>query len=575
MKNKRMKKHINHHGWMCCGFAAAVALLTACSDWRDGIPTNNSEKDAIAFSGTVVASSQATRANATIVKLGDTQLPTTANSGFYAGLFGCHTGQYTWQQLVDLSLESSPTDEKKQILKENYTANLLYNAKATIGTDGTLTYEPLRFWPNTKLTSDATKHEYCTFWAYYPYNPTAEIGDYGITLIPENIGEGTGMGRVRFTMQPDAANQNDFMISDLVVNCNRDTYPLIEGPQGTYSPKPVRLRFHHMLAQVRLYAYIRGNDRMVYLEETATQEMLDTWDGTKFTNTNLENNATKKYFRKSDATNDGVAVGLWLEEGFKINGVTIDAAYITDHGELKPAVLDNGGTWVELKVGDQIPDESKCERWERLPVWDVNHKRRRAMLSYQIEFNNIKTTTTFYPDYTNPNGATIGYTPASTLGSATVTEYIMNPYWYQFNAEGQRDYLNDDYMFGYFEDQDAYTADGGALKYTLGENNEDATNHKHFNFSQNNILLVVPQVLDDDDVPHIVLTAKGPKAGSNETVEYTARLTINMLKMNIEWKSGIIYCYGFIDDLRPGDDIVRGPESITTIFDTDQYTDQW
>ena len=45
--------------------------------------------------------------------------------------------------------------------------------------------------------------------------------------------------------------------------------------------------------------------------------------------------------------------------------------------------------------------------------------------------------------------------------------------------------------------------------------------------------------------------------------------------MNIEWKSGYIYCYAILDDLRPGDDIVRGPESITTIFDTEQYTDQW
>ena len=554
---------------------AAIAFTACQSDWRDGIPSTNSEQDAIAFSGYVAASKQETRANSTIVKLGDTQLPTTANSTFYAGLFGCHTGQYTWQDLIGLSRLESPTDEQKQILKNFYTANLLYNAKATIGENGTLTYEPLRFWPNSLLTSgvNAGQHEYCTFWAYYPYNPTAEIGDYGITLIPENLGEGTGMGRVKFTMQPDAANQNDFMISDPVVNCNRDTYPLIEGPQGTYSPKPVRLRFHHMLAQVRLYAYIRGNDRMVYLEETATQEMLDTWDGTKFTNTNLENNATKKYFRKSDATNDGVAVGLWLEEGFKINGVPIDAAYITNHGELKPAVLDNGGTWVELKVGDQIPDESKCERWERLSVWDVNHKRRRAKISYQLELNNIKTTTTFFPQYGTQTS--IGYEPASTLGSATVTDYIMNPYWYRFNAEGQRDYLNDDYMFGYFEDQDASKEpENNALLYTLGDKNEDKTNNKHYNFSQSNVLLVVPQKLDDEDVPHIVLTAKGEKAGDSST-EYTARLTINMLKMNIEWKSGIIYCYGILDDLRPGDDIVRGPESITTIFDTSQYTDQW
>ena len=540
---------------------AAIAFTACQSDWRDGIPSTNSEQDAIAFSGYVAASKQETRANSTIVKLGDTQLPTTANSTFYAGLFGCHTGQYTWQNLIGLSRLESPTDEQKQILKNFYTANLLYNAKATIGTDGTLTYEPLRFWPNSLLTSgvNAGQHEYCTFWAYYPYNPTAEIGDYGITLIPENLGEGTGMGRVKFTMQPDAANQNDFMISDPVVNCNRDTYPLIEGPQGTYSPKPVRLRFHHMLAQVRLYAYIRGNDRMVY-QDTNGDGAPDPADAAWLTA------LTDGTHSIIDAYGNEYKI---VKESGSITSITnksLQANYPSD-----PKVTISSDDFVAL--GLKIPDESKCERWERLSVWDVNHKRRRAKISYQLELNNIKTTTTFFPQYGTQTS--IGYEPASTLGSATVTDYIMNPYWYRFNAEGQRDYLNDDYMFGYFEDQDASKEpENNALLYTLGDKNEDKTNNKHYNFSQSNVLLVVPQKLDDEDVPHIVLTAKGEKAGDSST-EYTARLTINMLKMNIEWKSGIIYCYGILDDLRPGDDIVRGPESITTIFDTSQYTDQW
>ena len=560
MKNKRMKKHINHHGWMCCGFAAAVALLTACSDWRDGIPTNNSEKDAIAFSGTVVASSQATRANATIVKLGDTQLPTTANSTFYAGLFGCHTGQYTWQDLIGLSRLESPTDEQKQILKDYYTANLLYNAKATIGENGTLTYEPLRFWPNSLLTSgvNAGQHEYCTFWAYYPYNPTAEIGDYGITLIPENLGEGTGMGRVKFTMQPDAANQNDFMISEPVINCNRDTYPLMEGPQGTYTPKPVSLRFHHMLAQVRIYAYIRGNDRMVYQQDGEGNDKVA--DATWFETWTVDNTIIDAYGNVYTKKGDDQ-----VEQTTRKAGLTEEQITSYGCGDLTKAQF--------VALGLKIPDESKCERWERLSVWDINHTRRRAKISYQLEFNNIKTTTTFFPQYGTQTS--INYEPASTLGSATVTDYIMNPYWYRFNDKGERDNLNDDYMFGYFEDQDASKEpENNALLYTLGDKNEDKTNNKHYNFSQSNVLLVVPQKLDDEDVPHIVLTAKGEKAGDSST-EYTARLTINMLKMNIEWKSGIIYCYGILDDLRPGDDIVRGPESITTIFDTDQYTDQW
>jgi hypothetical protein len=45
--------------------------------------------------------------------------------------------------------------------------------------------------------------------------------------------------------------------------------------------------------------------------------------------------------------------------------------------------------------------------------------------------------------------------------------------------------------------------------------------------------------------------------------------------MGISWQSGFIYCYAFLDDLRPGDDKVRGPESITVLFNSNWYTDQW
>ncbi len=585
---------------VCC-FAAGILLLS-CSDWNDmgteTIPdeTNRIAEEGIgiAFNGSVVPSQQATRADATIVKLGDTQLPTTANSTFYAGLFGCYTGKYTWGELVALKAamnEGGISDAEytalhamtnfssyatkgdletaaPNILKDYYTPNLLYNAKATIGENGTLAYEPLRFWPNTKLPSPATGHEYCTFWAYYPYNPTAEIGDYGITLIPENIGEGTGMGRVKFTMQPDAANQNDFMISEPVINCNRDTYPLVEGPQGTYTPEPVRLRFHHMLSQVRIYAYIRGNDRMVYqdTDDDGEPDPADaTWLATQSVDNTIKDIYGNTYTIKSITIEGGVATAATIEQTDRKNGLTPEQITSYGCGDLDLEAF--------LALGLKVPDESQCERWQRTSIWDVTHKRRRAMLSYQMEFNNIKTTTTFYPNYGTQT--TIGYDPATTLGSATVTDYIMNPYWYKLSAEGQRTYLDDDYMFGYFEDQDASKApESNALAYTLGPKNLDATKSKHYNFAQSNILLMVPQVLDDDDVPHIVLTAKGEKAGDSST-EYSARLTINMLKMNIEWKSGIIYCYGILDDLRPGDDIVRGPESITTIFDTSQNTDQW
>jgi hypothetical protein len=95
------------------------------------------------------------------------------------------------------------------------------------------------------------------------------------------------------------------------------------------------------------------------------------------------------------------------------------------------------------------------------------------------------------------------------------------------------------------------------------------------NYAPGNILLMVPQVLKDQDVPHIVLTVKGNATQGSTTKEWTARVTINLLKMDINWESGFIYCYAFLDELQPGDDKVRGPESITVVFDTTQRTDQW
>ncbi len=571
-------------------------LFCACSDWNDmgteTIPTSvkaetqTTDEVSIAFNSEVVSSKLPTRADVSLVRLGETRLQPTATSNYYVGIFGVHTGQYTWTELTTAYMAKyaeytarvgaanatvggyQASDEfetfKTTDKGKAYTPALLYNAKATVNADGSLSYAPERFWPNNKLTSDATKHEYCTFWAYYPYNPSAEIGDYGITLIPENIGEGTGMGRVKFTMQPDAANQNDFMISWPAIDCNRDNYPLIEDPQGTYTPKPVHFVFKHMLAQVRLFAYIRGTDRMVYQDNNA-DGIPDPADATWFDSWSIEGTIMDQYGN------------VYTKKGENaVERTTQKAAFPTEFAaDLTKEEF--------VALGLKVPDESLCERWERvvddngsIPVWDKNHTRRRAKIMYKMEFNNIKTTTTFYPNYSG-GSAGIAYEDATTLGSATVNDYIMNPYWFHFNDAGERDYLSDDYMFGFFEDTEAYDPAGenNALNYILGEKNQLAGDaSKHFNYPPHDVLLVVPQKLSDDDVPHIVLTAVGHKSG-DATTDYTARITINMLKMNIEWKSGFIYCYAILDELRPGDDIVRGPESITTIFDTDQYTDQW
>lgn len=585
---------------------AAVCLLAACSDWRDGIaPDNgNTAEQAITLGGSVVSSNIATRSDGTIINWKQTGLPPTEahdyyrvdengavikeSKTFYAGLFGCYTGPYHWASLVLLHgvmadgtisdaelayLKSKTPDfdsyttgaalqtDAPTILSQYYSANQLYNVRADIGalTNGNnpLTYSPQRLWPNDG--------KYMTFWGYYPYNATSTQGDYGIAIVndDEGVGEGKGMGKVHFTMHPDASLQNDFLISAPVVDCTRDDYPLQLNNAGTgYDPKPIRLYFYHMLAQVRIYAYVTGTDKLVYSNETYTAEE--------------------------------IAAG---------------AKYIDEMGiEQTPA------------VGDKKIDEEKSIRWWRTDISSVDGKRKRADISYSMEFNNIKTSASFYPDYTNPSGATIGYTPATTLGYATINNYIMNPYWFTFK-DGQRERLNDNYMFGYFQDTPAYNRLNASTTMedyndidgidwsnttewgTIDDNHKDPMGYlsgkdadhlkllmaadapegtKYYNYATGNILLVVPQTLNDDDVPHIVITAKGTRRvwnSSSSTWEQgedlSAKVTINMLKMGIKWESGFIYCYAFLDDLKPGDDKVRGPESITVVFDTTKYTDQW
>ena len=590
---------------------AAIAFTACQSDWRDGIPPSDTSitwsDQAVTFSTTVSSSQQPTRADATIVNIGETTLLPTATSNRKVGIFGCYTGKYTWAELVALSQKADPTDAEKEILNKYYSAGLMFNVPADINDNGTLTYTPLQFWSNNPLPSPSTGHEYMTFWAYYPYNESSTLGEYGISMFNDEngIGPGKGMGKVKFTMHADASKHNDFLISAPAVDCNRDKYTLQRTDNTpSYEPKPVQFRLYHMLAQVRFYVFINGNDKMVYKANPAVAADLES--------------AEKKYFRKSDGLTSIVPEGGWLQVGDVVNSVTITTENISTYADQKPAVMDEYGTWVELKVGDQIPNESQCVRWKRSDVWNLNHTSRRPEITYTMELNNIHTTSTFYPRYTD-SGATIAYDEATTLGSTSVNHYIMNPYWFTFK-DGVRERLNDNYMFGYYEDTPVakqYNATnqktldaavGAGTKYddydgwnwtdlddpldylrltpseflTELEGNRDdswkdpsdhSKGHKHYNYAPANIMLVVPQKLSDDDVPHVVITAHGRNAADTE--DLTAKVTVNLLKMGISWESGYIYCYAFLDELRPGDDKVRGPESITTLFNKEWRTDQW
>ena len=625
-----------------CGSVAAITagmLFSSCQreDFNDG-PTAPEAQQEIAFNTMVPSSQMATRADGTIINWKETSLPPTKaktyyrvdengavvseTNTFYAGLFGCYTGPYNWASLMLLhgvmndattpgvitdaefttirSLRSYgfhdfndyDTKEALQaaaptILNQYYSANQMYNVRANIGPSAnganSLTYSPIHLWPNDG--------KYMTFFGYYPYNPTSSQGDYGIAIVnsEEGVGEGVGMGKVSFTMHPDASLQNDFLISAPVVDCTRDEYPLQLNSSGSgYSPKPVRLSLYHMLAQVRIYAYVRGDDKMVYIDANGDGEA-DVADAAWLTGLSNGTHIIKDEW--------GAEYQIVKADGptYTITNLSLQADYPSD-----PKVTLTQEQF--LALGLKIPDEAQCIRWARTHIWDVSHSRRRAAIDYSMEFNNIKTSASFYPDYSNPSGATIGCTPATTLGYATINHYIMNPYWFTFK-DNQRERLNDNYMFGLYEETPAYNrlnASTTMVGYddvdgmdwsTFSASSTDPLNYlagkdeahlnllkgpdgvKHYNYATGNILLVVPQELSDDDVPHIIITAKGRNAANTE--DLSAKVTINMLKMGIKWESGFIYCYAFLDDLKPGDDKVRGPESITVVFDTTQHTDQW
>ena len=624
--------------------SGTVAVLSCTDNYIQ--PSSEELEDVagtgIAFEASVVTSKMATRSDGSIVNRleiefpgpgtkyyeyageGVTPVEKTVNYGI--GIYGAYTGPYTWHELQDLAdkvAAGTATTAETQTVKDYYTANLFYNQKGIIGAPvGTkvdkvsrtnpLTYTPERFWPNNRIGA-TTNYERATFWAYYPWNAAGNPGEYGVHIVSNENGvtTGGGMGKVQYTMHPDASQQSDFMLSELVADCSKDTYPLqvsTDPADKGFTPKRVPFKFHHMLAQVRLYAFIQGRDRVVY-------EMVDDGEGNQVP-------------KPADATwlaglSDG-DTDIIDELGNTIR-ITKESGAVTSITQ-----VTKGGTLTRdefLALGLKVPDESKTVRLYRNPeIRNITDDRYRAEISYEMAFNNIHTSATFSPTVTwdgTKYTTKANYTTEGTLGSATVNHYIMNPYWFRFKPAinamtkqadpeyGKRVMLNENYMFDYFEDtpawkttsmttkeQEAALAQDGlnwatfrsgtsnVLGYTgstdLTGNTAlevlDSRNSKHYNYPPGNIILAVPQVMDDNDVPNITITAHGYQAnadGSKSSTKITAKVTINMLQMNLKWESGFIYCYAFLDELRPGDDIVRGPETITVIFDPSRITDQW
>lgn len=552
----------------CCaaGILAVLFLfLASCSDhWDDFTPTHEQQDSiAINFNTTIVGSRTATRANNTLVNRLETHFPALAVGESKVGLFGTYTGQKTWAGYKTAN-SAEPVN------------NLFYNQPADIASlsngTNTLSYSPLRFWPNTIVTGalDPSQREYCSFWAYYPYNASADPGANGIAIVPvKSYGYAVdkGMGSIKFTMQSDAADQIDFMISELEADCSRTANPLVKTEDG-YEPTRVPLTFHHMLAQVRLYTIITGADKIVY----------STYD-------------SKNVYVKSIAAGTSVT----LTDG------TNDWVCSTTTAQIKDAY----GNDKVVEVGEHIPDDTSwlhadlkpatagTVRWKRTAVEDKDGNSI-ADLAYSVSFNNIHTTSIFTPSYNTTTGETTFASAVTDLpnGSATVNNYIPNPYWFTFNASNHRVMLNDNFIYDYFDESPSNSGgDSDALHYLTGKSSEVTDSlldrsgdhaSKHYNYAPGNIILAVPQVLTDDDVPNVVVKITGKRTVWNnftsawedgETV--TAKVTVNLLNMSIKWESSFIYCYAFLDELMPGDDKVRGPETITVVFDPEQHTDQW
>ena len=267
--------------------AAAALVLAGCS--KNEITENPGrvpESIPIGFSNYVPRSTD-TKANSNYVAEGSA-LPTGTNG---------HFGVYAWA----VSTTSTTPWTAGPFFSGTGTPAFMSNVDVTFGgdeatTDGTNnTYSPTRYWPAGD-TPDGL-----SFIAYYPYNATSPLGD-------------GSFGAKAFTVAAAAADQIDFMVSDVVADqwyehTNSTTY------NGT-----VDLTFHHLLTKVRFYFVTDNSD--AYTTVTLTNAQLQ---GIYKTNT-----LTTSYTPNTPATANGGTTGLnWSSsasdaDGFDvtINGTT-------------------------------------------------------------------------------------------------------------------------------------------------------------------------------------------------------------------------------------------------------------
>lgn len=215
-----------------------IALLSAFACSKVEV-LDNSPEDAIDFSWYTMKSSAATKADASYVGQGSTNLPLGSSFGVFGYFHPQRSGAAgSWSDVA----ENSP--------------NLLYNEEVTIGgttSAYTYTYEHSRFWPKNTL-------DRISFFAYYPYqNQLNTDGSANENAVVEPVldkdNAHNGMVSFNYQVKPNAADHVDLLISDL---CKDQSKKIWDGDHnkgltGTDNGK-VKFFFHHALSLVRIKA---------------------------------------------------------------------------------------------------------------------------------------------------------------------------------------------------------------------------------------------------------------------------------------------------------------------------------
>jgi|GEM_PF-2826574 len=154
------------------------------------------------------------------------------------GVFGFYHNNSTWKDMDSLQ-------------KPNFMFDVPVE-KVSADTTAKWSYSPLRYWPNetgaTAVTDDKGNTIYTTesegidrlsFFGYYPYSETGDGKYYGINFKISDTTHVGLMGEWEFTQRQKAAENVDFMMSELVPNLTKQS---VNGQ--------VNLKFHHMLSQL-------------------------------------------------------------------------------------------------------------------------------------------------------------------------------------------------------------------------------------------------------------------------------------------------------------------------------------